>query len=170
MWFFAVLAVLQVFVFGGRMAKEVTDNQPVKLAAMEGVWESQSCAWMSFGGYVDVQAQRTFAIPIPVPCLLSILAYLDPKAVVQGLEAFPSDTWAPVNLTYQVYHVMIDLGFLFPLIGAIGIFFWWFGRQVYILRPLLWVFVSLIVLTEVATIAGWWTAEIGRQPWIVWNL
>lgn len=170
LWFFAILSVLQVFLFGGRMAVTVTNYQPVKLAAMEGLWESTSCAPMYLVGWVNEAAQTTTGIKIPVPCLLSILAYLNPQAVVQGLNAFPQDTWAPVNLVFQVYHIMIDLGFLFPLIGAIGIFFWWFGRQVYIVRPLLWVFVSLIVLTEVATTAGWWTAEVGRQPWIVWNI
>lgn len=170
LWFFAILAILQVFIFGGRMAQEVTQNQPVKLAAMEGLWQSKSCAWMSFAGWVDESKEVTYAIPIPFPCLLSILAYLNPQAVVQGLTAFPSDTWSPVNVTYQVYHIMIDLGFIFPVIGVIGLFFWWLGRMVYILRPLLWVFVASIVMTEAATIAGWWTAEVGRQPWIVWNL
>ena len=80
------------------------------------------------------------------------------------------DTWAPVNVVFQVYHIMIDLGFLFPLIGLMGLFFWWRKRRVFEMRGLLWIFVSTIVLTEVATIAGWWTAETGRQPWIVWNL
>jgi cytochrome d ubiquinol oxidase subunit I len=170
LWFFAILAVLQLFIFGGQMAITVTNYQPVKLAAMEGVWESKSCAWMSFGGWVDEVAEKSYVIPIPFPCLLSILAYLNPHAVVQGLEAFPSDTWAPVNVVYQVYHIMIDLGFFFPVLGAVGLFFWWFGRQIYILRPLLWVLVFSIVMTETATIAGWWTAEVGRQPWIVWDL
>lgn len=168
LWFFAVLSILQVMIFGARMAVTVTNYQPVKLAAMEGVWQSQSCAPMYLVGWVNESAQTTTGISIP--CLLSILAYLNPQAVVQGLTAFPQDTWAPVNLTFQVYHLMIDLGFIFPLIGLLGIFFWWFGRQVYIVRPLLWVFVATIVMTEVATISGWWTAEIGRQPWIVWNL
>lgn len=168
LWIFAALSVLQLFIVGASMAVTVTNYQPVKLAAMEGVWQSQSCAPMYIVGWVNETAQTTTGISIP--CLLSILAYMNPQAVVQGLTTFPQDTWAPVNLTFQVYHIMINLGFIFPLIGAVGIFFWWFGRQVYIVRPLLWVFVSTIVLTEVATISGWWTAEVGRQPWIVWNL
>jgi cytochrome d ubiquinol oxidase subunit I len=168
LWIFAVLSVLQLFIVGAQMAVTVTNYQPSKLAAMEGVWQSQSCAPMYIVGWVNEAAQTTTGISIP--CLLSILAYMNPQAVVQGLTTFPQDTWAPVNLTFQVYHLMINLGVIFPLIGAVGIFFWWFGRQVYIVRPLLWVFVSTIVLTEVATISGWWTAEIGRQPWIVWNL
>jgi cytochrome bd ubiquinol oxidase subunit I len=170
LWFFTVLAFLQLFIFGAQMALTVTQYQPVKLAAMEGVWQTKSCVWMSFEGYIDAQNQTTYAIPIPVPCLLSILTYKNPTAVVQGLTAFPPDSWPPLNLVYQAYHIMIDFGFLFPLIGVIGLFFWWFGRQVYILRPLLWVFVFTIVMTEMATLAGWWTAEFGRQPWIVWNV
>ena len=170
LWWFAVLSILQLAIVGARMAVTVTNYQPVKLSAMEGVWQSQSCAPMYFAGWVNEQAQTTTGIKIPVPCLLSILAYFNPQAVVQGLTAFPSDTWAPVNLTFQVYHIMIDLGFIFPLIGLLGLFFWWWGRQLYIVRRVLWIFVFTIVMTEVATIAGWWTAEVGRQPWVVWNL
>jgi cytochrome d ubiquinol oxidase subunit I len=118
-------------------------------------------------GWVDEAAQTTTGISIP--CLLSILAYQDPQAVVTGLPAFPSDVWAPVNLTFQVYHLMIDLGGLFPLIGLAGLVALWWKRRVFTFRPLLWVFVGTIVLTELATLSGWWTAEIGRQPWVVWN-
>lgn len=168
LWFFAVLSVLQLFVVGARMAITVTNYQPVKLAAMEGLWQSQSCAPMYLVGWVDVQNQTTYGLS--VPCLLSLLAYMDPQAVVAGLTSFPSDVWAPINWVFQVYHLMIDLGLLFPLIGAAGLFYWWWGRRVYAVRWLLWIFVSTIALTEIATIAGWWTAEIGRQPWIVWNL
>jgi cytochrome d ubiquinol oxidase subunit I len=168
LWFFAILSILQLFLFGAQMAITVTNYQPVKLAAMEGVWQSQSCAPMYFVGWVNEQNQTTTGIK--VPCLLSILTYMNPQAVVTGLTAFPSSDWAPINLVFQVYHIMIDLGFIFPLIGLAGLFFWWWGRQVYVVRWLLWVFVYTIVLTEVATLAGWWTAEIGRQPWIVWNL
>src|SRR5262249_50313063 len=79
--------------------------------------------------------------------------------------------WPPVNLVFQAYHVMIDLGFLFPLIGVVG---WWYWRRRRDAgttpRPILWAFVATVFLAEVATIAGWWTAEIGRQPWIVWNV
>lgn len=168
LWFFAILSILQLFIFGASMAVEVTNNQPVKLAAMEGVWNDTACAPLTLVGWVDVQNQTTYGIRIP--CMLSVLAYQNPQAVVQGLNSFPSDNWAPINLTFQVYHYMFGMGMIFPLIGVIGLFFWWFGRQVYILRPLLWVFVATIVLTETATTAGWWTAEFGRQPWIVWNL
>ena len=168
LWFFAILAILQVFIFGAQMAITVTNYQQPKLAAMEGVWESQACAPMYLAGWVNETNQTTKGIKIP--CLLSILSYQNPQAVVTGLEAFPQDTWAPINMVFQAYHIMIDLGFLFPLIGLVGLFFWWRKRKIFEMRWLLKIFVSTIVLTEAATIMGWWTAEIGRQPWIVWNL
>ena len=172
LWFFAVLSVLQAAVFGAQMAITVTRYQPEKLAAMEGVWQSEPCTPMYLVGWVNEAAQTTTGISIP--CLLSILADQNPQAVVTGMPAFPRSDWAPVNLTFQAYHLMIDLGGLFPLIGFAGVGTWLWKRRgerrVYTLRPLLWVFVVTIVLTEVATIAGWWTGEIGRQPWIVWNL
>jgi cytochrome bd ubiquinol oxidase subunit I len=166
-WVFGVLAVLQAVVFGANMAISVTDNQAVKLAAMEGVWESQSCAPMFLFGWVDEATQTTRGVSIP--CLLSFLAYQDINATVQGLNSFEQDTWAPVNLVFQVYHLMIDLGGLFILIGGLAIVLWLWKRRLFTFRPFLWVLVLTIVLVEAATIAGWWTAEIGRQPWIVWN-
>lgn len=168
LWVFAVLSFVQVVFVGANMAITVTDYQQPKLAAMEGVWESQSCAPMYLVGWVNEGAQTTKGLHIP--CLLSFLAYQDINATVTGLNSFPSDTWAPINLTFQVYHLMIDLGPLFVLIGFIGLLMLWWKRRVFRARWLLWIFVFTIGLTELATLSGWWTAEFGRQPWIVWNL
>jgi cytochrome bd ubiquinol oxidase subunit I len=165
---FTILAVLQVFVFGAQMAIAVTENQQPKLAAMEGVWTSQSCAPMYLVGWVNEEAETTSGLKIP--CLLSFLSYQNIHATVTGLETFPQDTWAPVNTTFQVYHVMIDLGFLFPLIGGLAWFLWRRRRHESLPRWVLWPLVTTVFLAEVATIAGWWTGEVGRQPWIVWNV
>jgi cytochrome d ubiquinol oxidase subunit I len=165
---FVVLSILQVFLVGAAQAIEVTNYQPVKLAAMEGVWESQSCAPMYLIGWVDTATQTTTGIKIP--CLLSFLSYQNIHAVVQGLTSFPQDTWAPVNLEFQVYHLMIDLGFLFVPLGLLGALYYFWGRKLWTTRWLLRLFVMSIFLTELATLSGWWTAEFGRQPWIVWNL
>jgi cytochrome d ubiquinol oxidase subunit I len=165
---FVILSILQVTFFGAEQAIEVTNYQPVKLAAMEGVWESQSCAPMYLVGWVNEAEQTTTGISIP--CALSFLAYQDINATVTGLEAFPSDVWAPVNLTFQVYHLMINLGGIFVLISFLGTVFYFWKRRIFETRWVLWVLVISIVLTELATLSGWWTAEFGRQPWIVWNL
>jgi cytochrome d ubiquinol oxidase subunit I len=168
LWFFAVLSILQAVVVGASMAITVTNYQQPKLAAMEGLWESQSCAPFFLAGWVNEQEQTTKGVSIP--CLLSVLAYGRPHATVTGLTTFPSSNWAPVNLEFQVYHVMVDFGFLFVPIGLAGLIFLWWKRRVYTTRWLLWIFVVTVGLAEAATISGWWTAEVGRQPWIVWNL
>jgi cytochrome d ubiquinol oxidase subunit I len=165
---FTVLAILQVFIFGAQMAIAVTEHQEPKLAAIEGNWKAESCAPLDIVGWVDEGAKKTYAIG--VPCLLSFLSYGNFDATVPGLEQFPEKNWAPVNLAFQAYHVMIDLGFLFPLIGVV-VWFVWRRRKGERMPPwLLWVAVSTVFLAEVATIAGWWTAEVGRQPWIVWEV
>src|SRR5262245_55156479 len=156
---FTVLAILQVFIFGAQMAISVTKNQEPKLAAIEGNWKTQTCAPLYLVGWVDESARQTYAIG--VPCLLSFLSYGTFDGAVPGLEKFPEKNWAPVNLAFQAYHAMIDLGFLFPLIGVVVWFVWWRRKRKGERLPtwLLWVSISTVFLAEVATIAGWWTAE-----------
>jgi cytochrome d ubiquinol oxidase subunit I len=164
---FTVFAILQVLVFGAQMAIAVTKNQEPKLAAMEGLWESESCAPLYIVGWVNDDAQQTYGLSIP--CLLSFLSYGSFDSTVTGLADVPRDEWAPVNLTFQAYHLMIDLGFLFPLIGVVAWWVWRRRRGEGMPGWLLWACISTVFLAEVATIAGWWTAEVGRQPWIVWQ-
>jgi cytochrome d ubiquinol oxidase subunit I len=167
--FFAVLSVLQVFVFGSWIAIVITKYQPTKLAGMEGAWPaSQSCAPLYLFGWVDQSAHATKGVAIP--CLLSFLAYFKPKAAVTGLEAFPPSKWPPLQWTFQAYHLMIDAGMLFILIGLLGVVFYYWGRRLFRTAWVLWILVLTIVLTELSTLSGWWTAEFGRQPWIVFNL
>lgn len=165
---FAVLSILQVAVFGANQAVEVTNYQPAKLAAMEGVWQTTSCAPMFLFGWVDAANKTTTGVSIP--CLLSFLATGNPNAEIKGLAAFPPDTWAPVNLVFQVYHLMIQLGGIFVALGLVGVAFWLWQQRLWRTRWLLWLFVFSIGLTELATQTGWWTTEFGRQPWIVWGL
>ncbi|MEI7592964.1 MAG: cytochrome ubiquinol oxidase subunit I [Actinomycetes bacterium] len=165
---FTVLALMQVMIFGANQAIEVTNQQPEKLAAMEGLYDSRTCAPMYIIGWSNENAQTTTGLSIP--CMLSILSYQNKDAEVTGLNAYPTDEWAPVNLVFQVYHLMIDLGMLFIAIGVVACALWVWKRKIWDQRWLLRVLVSTIVLTEFATISGWWTAEFGRQPWIVWQV
>lgn len=165
---FIIFSILQVPAFGSEQAKVVANWQQPKLAAMEGLWESTACAPLYIVGWVDEAAQSTTGLGIP--CMLSFLAYGNIDAEVQGLTAFSSDTWAPINLVFQVYHVMINLGFLFIPIGLVAALYYFWGRRLWRTRWVLWLLVLSIFLTELATQMGWWTAEFGRQPWIVWNL
>jgi cytochrome d ubiquinol oxidase subunit I len=165
---FAVLAVLQVVIFGANQAISVTNNQEVKLAALEGLWNDESCAPLYLFGWVNESAQTTKGVSIP--CLLSFLSYGDFDATVKGLNSFNQDEWAPVNLSFQAYHLMIDLGMLFALVGAVAAGMYYWKSKIFELRWALWALVVTIALVEITIISGWWTTEVGRQPWVVWNL
>ena len=165
---FTVLAVLQVFVFGANQAIAVTTQQPAKLGAMEGLYETTSCAPFFIIGTTDPEAQTTSGISIP--CGLSLLAYQNRDATVTGLDATPPEQWANVRLVFHVYHLMINLGMLFILIGLVACGLWWWKRKLWHSRWALWALVISIGFTQLATLSGWWTAEFGRQPWVVWNV
>lgn len=166
---FTVLAVLQVAVVGANLAMAITKDQPAKLASMEGLYQSTGCAPMYIVGITDPSSQTTSGLRIP--CLLSFLTDFDFDSTVTGLDqAAPEDQWPPVQFVFQSYHLMIDLGMLFVAIGLVACGLWAWKRRLWNQRWLLWILVSSIVLTEIATITGWWTSEFGRQPWIVWQL
>lgn len=166
---FTVTAILQVAVFGATVASRVATDQPTKLAAMEGLYRTTDCAPMFIVGITDTSTRTTEGLSIP--CLLSFLTAQDFDAPVTGLEqAAPVDQWPDVGLVFQVYHLMINLGMLFALLGIVACALWAWRRRLWNQRWLLWILVGSIGLTELATLSGWWTAEFGRQPWIVWQL
>ena len=165
---FILFAILNVVVFGANMAIAVTNNQPLKLASMEGLFQSESCARMFVVGWVDTATQTTSGISIP--CLLSFLAYQDIHATVQGIDSFAPDPTPPINLLFQVYHFMITMGPALAAIGVLaGIMFLW-KRRLYESRFVLWLLVLTVFIGEATITAGWWTGEIGRQPWVVYNV
>ena len=165
---FVIFATLNVIAMGPSQAVEVTNYQPLKLASMEGLWQTQSCAPLFLVGWVNEEAQTTRGISIP--CLLSVLAYFKPQATVTGLDAFPPDQYPPLNLLFQVYHFMFLIGTLLVPIGLLGLLLYWRKRRVFEARWLLWLFVATVFLAELIITTGWWTAEIGRQPWVVYNV
>ncbi len=165
---FTVLAVLQVTVFGANQATEVATYQPEKLAAMEGVYQTQDCAPMTIIGRTDPSTQSTTGLQIP--CLLSLLTGKSTSTEIEGLDDFPTEDQPNVPLVFQMYHLMINLGMLFIAIGALGCLLWVWKRRLWTQRWMLWILVFAIGLTQLATLSGWWTAEFSRQPWIVWQL
>jgi len=153
---------------GHMHAVQVAKTQPVKMAAMEGLWESKDGAPLSVWGFPVASEKKTY-LEIGIPKLLSIMVYADPNARIQGLNEFPDELHPPVFLTFQVYHVMIGLGSLFALMSLIGIFL--------ILKKKLfetnWYLKGLLFAIPLPVIAcemGWMAAEIGRQPWAVYNV
>ena len=127
-----------------------------------------SCAPAYVVGWVNTDARTTTGIAIP--CLLSFLVHFDPNATIAGLDAAGAAPIPPVNLVFQVYHAMVGLGFVFIPIGLLAALLFLWRRRLYATRWMLWILVVTVFGAVGAITAGWWTAEIGRQPWIVYNV
>ncbi|MBV8489025.1 MAG: cytochrome ubiquinol oxidase subunit I [Candidatus Eremiobacteraeota bacterium] len=162
-------SLLAIFPTGDKNGDDVTQAQPLKLAAMEGLFESAPGAPLAIIGMPD-PATRSLIDPVYVPSLLSFLAYGNFHAEVKGLSAYPRDLWPPVELTYYAYHIMVGLGTIFVGVMAIagGLLFW--GGRLFQTRAVLWALMLLMPFPYIANEAGWMTAEVGRQPWIVYNV
>ena len=108
--------------------------------------------------------------PVEVPQVLSFLTYQRWKAKVQGLSDFPKDLWPDnIPLLYYSYHIMVGLGTILMPVMALAAFLLYRG-QLYTFRPMLWALMLAFPFPYIATTAGWWTAELGRQPWVVHGL
>ena len=161
-------SVLVIFPTGDRNGADITAYQPVKLAAMEGLFESTNGAPLAIVGMPDVPGHKLID-PIFVPDLLSFLAYGSFRANVNGLTSYATELWPPVELTYYAYHVMVGLGTIFIAVAAGAAFLLW-RRKLFETPPALWVLLLLMPFPYIANEAGWVTAEVGRQPWIVYGL
>jgi cytochrome d ubiquinol oxidase subunit I len=163
----AVFSLLQLFL-GDRSASGVAHNQPAKLAAMEGHYDSSAAADMYLLGFVNHRKEKTTGIKIPGG--LSFLVHGDFKAPVTGLHAFkPGDRPTQVNSVFQFYHLMILIGVSLILLSLLGCWFWW-KKKLFDHPWLLWIFVWSVLLPILANEAGWFAAEMGRQPWVVYGL
>ncbi len=163
-----VFSALAVFPTGDRNGANVTTYQPVKLAAMEGLFRSEKGAPLAILGMPDT-ARRRLLDPLEVPDVLSFLAYGNFRANVAGLAAYPRSLWPPVALTYYAYHVMVGLGTAFVAVGALGVLLLWRG-YLFRARWFWWIALLTVPFPMIANEAGWVTAEVGRQPWIVYGL
>lgn len=161
--------LLMLFPTGDGQGRMVAENQPVTLAAMEGLFETADGAPIALVGQPDMDRLR-LDNPIEVPDVLSFLTYKRWKAEVKGLDAFPKGTWPDnVPLLYYGYHIMVGLGTIMVVIMALSGFLLWRGK-LYLFRPVLWALMLSIPFPYIATIAGWMTAELGRQPWLIYGL
>jgi len=163
----AIIASILQLLTGHMSAVGVSKNQPTKLAAMEGLFETRDYAPMHIVGWTNANEQKTSGIAIPG--LLSWLVHFDASKPVTGLDKFPKEEWPPVGLVFQSFHIMIILGMLFILISLIGIYLW-ATNKLWNAKWFLWILVVGVVLPHIANQTGWITAEVGRQPWIVYGL
>lgn len=162
----AIASVLQL-ASGHYSAIVVRKYQPAKLAAYEAHYPEKEAAPYHLIGWVDEKNEKVYGIS--VPGLLSFLLSGDPKDPVIGLRAFPPEDRPPVAVVFQTYHAMVIIGVGLIALSWLGLFLWW-RRKLFDYRWLLWIFVLSVLGPQFANQLGWFSAEIGRQPWIVYNL
>jgi cytochrome bd ubiquinol oxidase subunit I len=163
----AITAPAQVVV-GDWAAREVAEHQPTKLAAFEGLGRTQQGAPLHVGGWYD-EARGEVRYGIAVPKLLSLLAFHDPNATVEGLDRVPPEDRPPVNVVRLAFATMVGIGTLMAAFGVGLLIVWWRRRTLPSGRWFLRAVAALGPLSVVALIAGWVTTEVGRQPWVVYG-
>jgi len=162
-------ASLLQLVSGHGSAQGVAKNQPAKLAAFEGLYETTPNAPLVLFGWVDEKDAKV--IGPKLPGMLSFLAHNDTSKTVTGLrEAAPNPKdRPPVNFTFQLFHLMVAVGFGLIFVASVGFLYFWRG-SLFEKRWLLWLLVLSVLGPQIGNQAGWFAAEVGRQPWIVQGL
>jgi cytochrome d ubiquinol oxidase subunit I len=164
-----IFSVLQLFPTGDGQGRLIAQHQPVTLAAMEALFATQPGAPLVLIGQPNVDDKK-IDNPLIIPNALSFLTYRAWKAEVKGLNAFPEDEWpTSIALLYYSYHIMVGLGTLFIAIMVVAAFLLWRGK-LFESRWILWALLLALPFPYIANTAGWITAEIGRQPWLVYLL
>jgi cytochrome d ubiquinol oxidase subunit I len=149
------------------LARTVAKYNPEKFAAFEGVYRTQTPTPAYIIGIVDSQNETVHGLSIPG--LLSLMTYRTTKTAVPGLDQFPREHWSPVGAVFQLYHLMILLWGAMTIVALIGGYHWWKKR--WNIRPiLLKLMVISVLFPQLANIAGWYSACMGRQPYTVYKL
>lgn len=164
----ATITSLAQLVAGHASAEVVAEHQPAKLAALEGHYDESAAADMYLFGWVDQEKQEVTGLAIPGG--LSFLLDQDFEAPVTGLNAFPDDERpSQVNAVFQFYHLMVAIGMFLIALTLYASFLLW-KKKLFTKKWLLWVFVFTALLPQIANQVGWFSAEMGRQPWVVYGL
>ncbi|MDG1159995.1 MAG: cytochrome ubiquinol oxidase subunit I [Flavobacteriales bacterium] len=164
----ATVSALSQLLSGHSSAEVVAEHQPAKLAAMEGHFEADAPADLYILGWVDKESKETTGLAVPGG--LGLLLHGDPNANVSGLDAFPEDEQpSQLNAVFQFYHIMVAIGMALIGLTLFASFMWWKGK-LFESKWLLKVFVLAVFLPQIANQVGWFTAEMGRQPWVVYGL
>jgi cytochrome d ubiquinol oxidase subunit I len=154
-------------VSGHMSAQSVAKNQPAKLAAFEGLYNTTSNAPLVLAGYVDEKNERI--VGLAAPGLLSFLAFNDFHSPVTGLNDFKPEDRPPVQASFLFFHGMVGIGFALIGVAALGLLYFKKGT-LHERRWLLWILVFSVLGPQLANQLGWFAAEVGRQPWIVYGL
>ena len=164
-----IFSVIQIFPTGDRAAHNVAHMQPSAFAAMEGMFQTERGAPLVIIGNPDTE-QRRLDSTIEMPHFLSFLTSHNWNERLTGLDQIPTDQWPDsVPLVYYAYHIMVGLGTILVVIAGLGVLLLRRGR-LFTFRPMLWALMLAFPFTYIANIAGWVTAETGRQPWLIYGV
>lgn len=166
LWAAAVVLVLQL-ISADITARGVAFNQPSKLAAMEGVYQTQKATPLTLFGYIDTKTQTVKGVQIPG--MLSFLVYHNMETPVKGFDQIPPDERPPIQIVFQTYHIMIAMWGLMALVTIISLYLWR-KKKLDKAKWVLWFLIISVIFPQVANQTGWMTAEIGRQPWVVYGI
>lgn len=167
LWLALLFLILQFF-SGDSSARLVAKYQPAKLAAFEGIYKTSSGPTpISVFGWVDKKTEEVHSLKIPGA--LSLLTYHDLETPVKGLDQIPKDQWPNVPAVFQTYHIMVLMWALMLFVVVMGIWYWRKGKLENA-RWLLWLMIFSVSFPHIAQQCGWISAEMGRQPWIVWKM
>jgi cytochrome d ubiquinol oxidase subunit I len=163
----AFVAMGLQFISGHSSGNGVAKNQPEKLAAFEGHFQENAPADLYLFGWVDSENQKTKGIAVPK--MLSFLVHGSTDAPIKGLKSFPKEDLPPVQSSFQFYHLMLLCAFLMTLI-CIAAGWLWFRGKLWTNKTMLSILTLSVILPHIANQAGWFAAEVGRQPWIVYKM
>lgn len=163
----AFASLFQLFT-GHQSAVVVSKYQPAKMAAFEAHYDSSAVAPFYLFGWVN-EEQEEVQFGIAVPKMLSFLIHGDFNTPVTGLRAFKKEDRPPVNIVFQFYHLMVAIGMALIVLSVVLVFLWWRGK-LFDYPLVLKISVASVLLPQIANQVGWFAAEVGRQPWIVYGL
>lgn len=161
----AVASILQLGV-GHFSAQEVAVQQPAKLAAMEGHFHTGSHAPVYLGGFPNTETME-MEYGIPIPGMLSFLAFDSVDAVVKGLDQYPRDEWPPILIVHYAFQIMVGIGTLLAALAVFGLYQVFYKKQ--FTNKLLWALLLCSPLGFIAIETGWVVTEVGRQPWVIYG-
>ena len=167
LWFVAIFAPIQAFL-GDMQGLAVLDQQPTKLAAIEANWETGGSKPLVLFAWPDQEAERNH-YEIAIPDLGSLILTHSLDGVIPGLSDVPRDERPPIWPVFFSFRIMVGLGLLMIGLGAWSLWLRWRGR-LFDSPALLWACMVMTPSGFMAVLFGWFTAEIGRQPWVVYGL
>jgi len=164
-----IFCIIQIFPTGDRAAHNVAEMQPSAFAAMEGMFSTEKGAPLVILGNPNTEARRLDS-SLAMPHFLSFLTSRNWNEKLSGLNQIPTNRWPDsVPLVYYAYHIMVGLGTILVAIAGLGVLLLWRGK-LFTARPMLWLLMLAFPFTYIANIAGWVTAETGRQPWVIFGV